>query len=147
MTENIDRPKKILKLFGREQSYWTAFASLMVYNFGIIFVSGGFLRSVFPIEQRSFYYTIQSVIVCFMILSCIGLILHAKDSCVRYTRWSYLLSFAAANLTLIVFLSGSSSVSLAGTLGISCLILVGAIVSFSMHMEHGGRSYTRKVMT
>lgn len=132
------------RLFGKEQAYWTAFITLVLYNFGVVFIGLAFLRIIFPVDRTPQFYYAEGMVVFLMILSIIGMFFHAANRMVSYARWSYLLSLFGGLGSFITFLFGSSPVSIFGTLGIALLIAAGGFIAFSMHIEHAGRLYTLK---
>lgn len=144
MTEQMNS-RVAQKLFGREQSYWTALITLWIYNLGVASIGAAFIRVTFPIDESQAFYWSEGLVFALMALSSIGMILHALNAKVTITRWSFLASFSGATIAFVTFLGGSGTVSGFGTIGISLLILAGAFVAFSMHMEHGGRIETRKI--
>lgn len=132
--------QKFLSLFGREQAYWTALASLTVFNLALVLF--GFSPSFFRIgtlARNLEYFAGVLAIVVIMLMW-----LHAFNKFLIITRWAYLMASFVTALATILFISGFpyNQLSFLGEFIILLLLTTGGLIEISMHVEHGGRKVT-----
>ena len=144
------KPPPAVRLFGREQAYFTAIWTVVVFNLGVIFLGTALLRVVLPDDNQPLYWLTEFGVFGLSGMSIVGTLLHLFNKRPWIARWAFLLCCLAVIGTIIPFLVGGS-VSATGRLGIILLLLTGGFVAFSMHVDHGGkkavfRTKTQKMM-
>lgn len=120
-----------------EQDYWTGMVSVLIYNIGVVFLGYALIRTIFP-EQEYRFWMAEGLVALLLLISSAGIIVHMLGHAWWIARWAFLFSVVGALCAGLTFAVGAAAVSGPGTVGISLLILAGAVVALNMHIEHGG---------
>lgn len=135
--------QKVLRIFGREQAYWTANGAL--FFFALSQILWGFSPRLSPTGSTALNIA-EAGVALVAFLAVVGMALHVANNRSWLARWCYLfLSFSTA-LTTVSFFSaqirnaeGVFQLSGVGVVVIALLLTTGGLVTISMHVEHGGR--------
>lgn len=130
----------MLRLFGKEQSYWTANGALLA--FGASLITFAFSPTLSLSDNPALELAEQGISVASAI-SCIGIVLHVFNNRSFLARWCYLILCFATSLTVVSFsaaqLQNEIRLQAPGVGVVMLMLLTGGLIAFSMHVSYGGR--------